>query len=147
MRDRPVRIYRLLIIGYVVFYVVSLIVGLFFWDEFTNEVYEYRSSIHPGLQHSFKFWSILNAAYFLSWIAALVGMWFYWRPARMLLIATILFGFAISYIMGLGPIVTSPPTSNLHSLSEFCLGGILALSYVGPISDRFSAKAERKSGG
>jgi hypothetical protein len=145
VRSQSVVTYRFLIAGYVIFYAAALVVGLFFWDEYTNTVYEYRSSIHPGLLYSFRFWSILNAVYFLCWIIALIGMWFFWRPARFLLVATIVFGFAISYIMGLAPVVTSHPTSDLDSLSEICLGGLLALSFVGPVSEQFSATKNPKN--
>ena len=139
MQSQSVAAYRSLIAGHVIFYVAAVVVGLFFSDDYTNTVYEYRSSIHPGLHHSFRFWSVLNAVYYPCWIIGLIGMWVFWRPARPLFIAVTIFGYAVSYIMGLGPVVSSHPTSNFDSLSAICLGGFLALSFFSPVSERFSA--------
>ena len=139
MQSSSVVAYRVLIASYVAFYIAAIVFGLFFPDQLTDKVYEYKSSIHPGLHYSFQIWTTLMIIYVLSLTISVVGMWLYWRPARILLFVTTTLGFSIPYIMGLGPVVWSATADQLDSLSSMCLGAFVALSFLGPISKRFSA--------
>jgi len=137
VRSNATVFYKGLIVGYVFLYLAFLIVELNFQDAFTTKVSEYKSSINPGLNVTFRTWTILMLTQWAALITSLVGMWFFWRPSRWLLLFAILLGYSMGYIVENGPVVISPISSDLGSVSDLCLGALLALSFIGPIADRF----------
>lgn len=82
-----------------------------------------------------------------SWLAGLIGLFFFKRWARSLSLAQTFLGLAISFF--LGPTLFSSLHLSLLETSILLWGVILALAYFSPVSARFdqpNTQAERHRG-
>ena len=142
MQDRTKTTYRALLASYFVLYGASIAAAYISSDNLFESVYEYRWSIHPGLRVSFDVWTGMMVAYILMLLTSLVGLFFFRAFARWLLIVALVFGHSIGHIVGLGPVVYPQFAYSLDLLAAGCIGAVLAMSFVGPMTKEFRSRAE-----
>lgn len=82
-------------------------------------------------------WALV-AAVGLAAIGALVNqvlLFFYWKPARAIYLASCLVFYPLGLLLGLS--ITTPLESFLYECSTFLSGMTLALAYHSPVAERF----------
>ena len=117
-------------------------VGAFFLqrNSLPFELREYlQSRSQQVLSHDYTMFSGMTAACVVLCILSFVGLYFFWRPARMLFCAFILFSLTL-HLAGFGPDVVTGWMAFWDSCSSILLGVVLCLMFTSPIRDLFVRK-------
>ena len=74
----------------------------------------------------------------LGWLTAIVGLFFIWRPARLLFFVMLILDLVLT--ASGGPSVSGALTRALEDVNALLSGVILALIYFTPLKDEFTAR-------
>ena len=104
---------------------------------------ELREYVHSRservLSHHYTVFSVVTVVYAIFFIMSFVGLFFFWRPARLLFCGFILAGLFMP-LAGFGPDVETEWMELCGGCSSIFLGVILCMIFTSPIRDRFTRK-------
>jgi hypothetical protein len=99
-------------------------------------------------QHAVEFltqhevWRVAGEVLLFAYAAALVGLWFLWRPARIM--TAIVWAAYFVWFSFAGPILSSAMAIALSECSALLTGIVLALTYSAPVRDWFDGHLGRR---
>jgi cell division protein FtsW (lipid II flippase) len=104
------------------------------------ELREYlRSRSEQVFSHDYTLFSVMTVACAVFFIMSFFGMYFFWRPARVLFCGFILVSLLMP-LTGLGADIQTGWMEFWGSCSSILLGVILCLIFTSPIRDQFVRK-------
>jgi hypothetical protein len=98
-----------------------------------------RSESEQVLSHDYTAFSVATVADAIFFIMSFVGLYFFWRPARLLFCGFILVGLFTP--LGFGPSVETGWMALWGGCSSILSGVILCLIFTSPIRELFTRKA------
>jgi membrane associated rhomboid family serine protease len=104
------------------------------------ELREYlQSRSQQVLSHDYTMLSVMTVACAVLFLVSFVGLYFFWRPARLLFCVFVLVGLFMP-LAGFGPDVETGWMELWGSCSSILLGVILCLMFTSPIREQFARK-------
>jgi hypothetical protein len=102
---------------------------------------ELRQYLHSRseqvLSHDYTLFSVLSVAYAIFFIMSFVGLFVFWRPARLFFCGFMLAGLFMP-LAGFGAVVETGLMGLWNGCSNIFLGVILYMIFTSPIRDRFT---------
>jgi hypothetical protein len=102
---------------------------------------ELRQYLHSRseqvLSHDYTVFSVVTVAYAIFFIMSFVGLFIFWRPARLFFCGFILAGLFMP-LAGFGADVETGLMELWGGCSSIFLGVILSMMFTSPIRDRFT---------
>lgn len=127
--------FRVLVLASIVLGLLAGAIDLLVPSLVPPELREAFNQLEASREYNFIVEGSLVIALLLAALVSTIGLLLFWKPARLIYIASFLASYV--YIGVFGPQLSSGPSVAIELLSEFIAGIVAVLMYTKPISTHF----------
>lgn len=135
--------FRALVVASVVLGVLSGVVDVLFPSLVPSELQTALEQLEAARESNMFVEGGFAIALLLAGLVSTVGLLVFWKPARLLYVASFLASYV--FIGMIGPHLSSGPSETVALLSEFLAGVVAALMYTQPIGAYFEKSVPSES--
>lgn len=132
------RLFRILVVGEIVLAVLSSVAASMTEGLLPEPLRGYASGETEMITTQSLLLMFLGVPLIVGLLVASVGLFFFWRPARMLYLICVVFGIALVPLAG--PYVDAGYGELLEDVASMISGAILALAWFSPLAQVFDRK-------